>query len=756
MFRRELLLVAPFVCVAPAYAFTPFTVQDIRLEGLQRIAVGTVFNYLPIKVGEKINEDDTARAIRALYQTGFFKDVRIERDGEVLVIFVAERPAIAEVKITGNDTIPSDQLEKSLKDMGLVEGRIFDRALLDTIEQELKRQYYGIGKYAVKVAATTNSLERNRVAVAIEIAEGDEAKVYAVTIVGNTVYSTEELTGLIKSADRGFFGGRESFNRQTLAGDLEVLRSYYMDRGYINFNIDSTQVSLSPDKEEVYLTVNITEGNSYTVREVKLAGNLLRPESDYQNLVLVKAGDIFSRKNVVETRKRIADSLAELGYPYANVNISPVIDEDSRSVAMTVFIDPGRRIYVRRINIGGNAKSRDEVVRREIRQQENDWMSSTSIALSKKRLDRTGYFHEANVETPAVPGVQDQVDVNIDVKERPTGNLTAGIGYSDTQGALINFGLSQENFMGTGKAVAITIDNSQVAQTYNFSIRNPYYTDSGVSRTFSIYSREIDAEEGDVSSYIINTSGISLGFGVPSGEFTSYNMGVAYEQNELITGSTTAQEIYDFINAYGNNYETVSLTTNWVYDTRNRAIFASEGKSVRVGAEVTVPGADLEYYKIGAKYMQYFPFGEDFSLAFNLELDYGDGYGDLEHLPPFKNYFAGGSRTVRGYDGNSLGSKDSFGNPLGGDRRIVTNLELFLPSPFEEREKSSRLSLFIDGGWVYGPGEPIDLGEIRFAAGIGFIWLTPIGALRFSLAEALNPEAGDDVSSFQFTLGTAY
>lgn len=755
MFNKKTLFVAPLLCIAPAYAFTSFTVKDIRLEGLQRISVGTVFNYLPIKVGDKISSDDTARAIRALYQTGFFKDVRFEREGDVLVIFVAERPAIAEIKISGNSAISTEQLNKPLKDLGLVEGRIFDRALLDNIEQELKRQYYSLGKYAVKVTAGTKPLERNRVAVTIDIAEGDEAEVYAVHIVGNTVFSNNDLLQLIESADRGLFGGRKKFSRQALAGDQEVIRSYYMDRGYINFNINSTQVALSPDKQEVYVTVNITEGKKYTVRDVKLSGTLLLPEQDYAPLVSIKTGDIFSRKNVVNTQKSISDKLAELGYPYANVNVAPSMDDDSQTVALTVYVDPGHRVYTRRINVGGNTKTKDEVVRREVRQLESDWMSSKQIALSKQRLDRTGYFQDVNIETVPVPNTQDQVDLNVNLTERPTGSLTAGLGYSDTQGAIINFALTQDNFLGTGKAVGISIDNSKVTRNLNFSVRNPYYTEDGVSRSINLYSRKVDAEAANITSYVVNTTGASLGYGVPLGEFSSYNFGIGYERNNIALAATTAQEIVDFTNKYGLDYNLATLSGSWAYDTRNRAIFASAGQVLRFGLESAVPGSDLEYYKLSGKYLQYFPFNDDYSLAYNLELDYGAGFGKLDQLPPFKNFFAGGARSVRGYDGNSLGPKDSVGNPFGGDRRVVTNLELYVPNPFAGREKSARLSLFVDGGYVWGYGEPLELGQMRYSTGAGLLWLTPIGALRFSLAKPLNDKPGDNVSTFQFTLGTA-
>ena len=756
-------IIASILYASHAYAFEPFKVKDIRLEGLQRISVGTVFNYLPIKVGDKIDDGDTSQAIHALYKTGFFKDVRLEREGDVLVVFVAERPAIAEIHIKGNDKIPTDQLKTALKDMGLTEGRVFDQSLLDTVNQELKRQYYSLGKYGVKVTTTAKPLERNRVAVTISIAEGKEAEVYQVNIIGNKTFSTKTLLHQMTLPDIGFFGGRENYSRQVLAGDLETLRSYYMDRGYIKFSIDSSQVSLTPDKQDVYVTINLTEGNVYTIREVKVLGETVVKGDELQKLITIHKGELFSRQKTTETRKNISDRLAELGYPFSNVNIAPEIDEDSRTVALTVYVDPGRRVYVRRVNITGNKKTRDEVIRRELRQYETDWLSTKKVATSRERLNRTGFFEEVNVETPAVPGSVDQVDLDLNVKERSTGSLSFGVGYSDVQGALINFALSQDNFMGGGKRVSINADNSSVTRTYSFSILDPYFTNDGISQNFSILSRQIDAAQASISNYVTNTKAVDLSYGIPLSEITRINFGLGLEQTEIVTSSTTATQIYDFINANNNTdpkYKLYKLTSRWTYDTRDKAIFPTKGALSALTMEAAAPGSDLEFYKLGMQYRQYFPLAQDYTLAYNLGLDYGTVYGNTSDLPPFERYFAGGSQSARGYDTNRLGNiattRDSNGDPLGGNRRLLTSLELVLPNPFSDKSKELRLSTFIDGGYIWAKDDKLDLGEVRYSAGVALIWIAPVGILRFSLAEPLNAKPTDQLKAFQFTLGSAF
>ena len=752
-------IIVPFLSLlaAKAYAFEPFVVQDIKLEGLQRISIGTVFNYLPIKVGDEINESLTSDAIRKLFKTGFFKDVKVEREGDVLVVFVAERPAIADVSITGNTDIPTDQLTEALNQIGLKIGHVLDRSIVTIIEQELQRQYYSLGKYAVKIETEITPLERNRVNVAVKIAEGESASIYALNIVGNTVFSDKKLQAILELGGTGFLGSRQDYSKQLFAADLETLKSYYQDRGYINFRINSTQVSLTPDKKDVYITVNVTEGDKYKVNKINLSGNLILPEEELKKLITFKSGDTFSRKQASLSRTSINDRLSEDGYAFANINLSPKINEEDKTVDLTFFVDPGRRVYVNRINVFGNIKTKDQVIRREIRQMEGDWMSTKSIAQSKKRLARLGFFDEITVETPAVEGTNDQVDVNYTVTERPTGNLSAGLGYNDTQGAIANFSVTQNNFVGTGNQINISINNSKVVQNNTISYTNPYYTQDGISRGFTIYKRKFEANEADISNYQTNSYGASVNYGIPMSETDSVGVGLSYDNTDLVTGVNTSTPIINFTNDHGFNYENFKVNLSWSHDNRNRAVFADRGNLASASISSSVPGSDLEFYKMSLRYLQYFPIVEDVTLLFNTNLGYGKPFGDTKTLPPFENYFAGGSRSVRGYDGNSLGPRDSATNdPLGGNKRVVANLELILPNPFAENSKSVRFSTFYDAGNVFAENESVELNQLRTSLGVAMIWITPVGVMRFSWANTLNDKAGDDTKSFQFTLGSTF
>ena len=752
-------LVVPFLSLyaASAYAFEPFIVQDIELEGLQRISAGTVFNYLPIKVGDKITEELTSEAIKKLFKTGFFKDVKMERERNILVVFVAERAAIAKVSISGNSELPTEQLEEALKQIGLKVGHVLDRAIVTIIEQELQRQYYSLGKYAVKIETVITPLERNRVNVEVKIAEGESANIYAFNIVGNTVFTDEKLSALLELGGSGFLGGRKEYSKQLFSADLETLKSYYQDRGYINFRVNSTQVSLTPDKQDVYITVNITEGKKYKVNKISLSGDLIVPEEELRKLLTFKEGDIFSRKQATLSRTNINDRLSEKGYAFANINLLPKVDEENRTVDLTFFVDPGRRVYVNRINIYGNIKTKDEVIRREIRQMEGDWMSTKSIAQSKKRLNRLGFFDEVTVETPVVENTNDQVDVNYTVQERSTGNLSAGLGYNDTQGAILNFSISQNNFVGTGNRVSVSINNSKVVQNNTISYTNPYYTQDGVSRGFSIFKRKFSAQEADISNYQTNSYGASVNYGMPLSENDSLGFGLSYENTEIVTGTNTSTPILDFTAQQGNIYDNYKARVSWSHDTRNRAIFADRGNLASASFNSTIPGSDLEFYKISLRYLQYFPFAEDVTLLFNTNLGYAKPYGDTKTLPPFEHFYAGGSRSVRGYDSSSLGPRDAVTNdPLGGSKRVVGNLELILPNPFSEQSKSVRFSAFYDAGNVFAENESVDLGKLRTSLGVALIWITPVGIMRFSWANTLNDEVGDDTKSFQFTLGSTF
>ncbi|MDH5571188.1 MAG: outer membrane protein assembly factor BamA, partial [Gammaproteobacteria bacterium] len=694
----------------------------------------------------------------SLYKSGFFKDVRLERDGNVLVIFVAERPAISNIEFEGNSDITKEQLESSLKQLGLAKGRVLDRSLLDKVEQELKRQYYGLGKYGVKITSEARQLERNRIDVKIMIAEGEPAEIAEIYFTGNNVFSVKELKLQMALAEVGFWGGRNKYSKQLLGSDLEAVKSFYLDRGYINFKIESSQVSLTPDKEGVYITINLTEGERYIVRDTKLVGDLIVAESELLPLISLKEGDIFSRKESLDTSERITDRLGQEGYAFANVNIIPDVDEDSKTVSLKIFVDPGRKIYVRRINVSGNTKTRDQVIRREIRQMEADWMSTKQVSQSRTRLDKLGFFEEVNVETPTVAGSGDQVDVNFNVSERPTGNLTAGIGYSDTQGALINFSVTQENFVGTGNRVSLALDRSKVNTKASLDYTNPYYTADGISRGFGVYYQEIDTSSTTITNYLTEKRGVSVSYGIPLNENDRTVFQLGYDNTKLyVVDGVTSQEILDFVNKNGNVYDEYNITTSWIHDARNRRILPTRGDYTRATIDGSVPGSDIEYYKLNFGHTQYYPFGDSVTLMLKGELGYGDGYGNLDDLPPFNHYFAGGSSSVRGYDASSLGPRDPATNsPIGGNKKVVANAELILPNPLADKAGSTRISVFFDIGNVFSSGQNVEFSQLRQSAGLAFLWLAPVGAMRFSYAIPLNEEEGDSLQKFQFTLGTPF
>lgn len=756
---RNFFIVLIFIgLVNTAAAVESFEVKDIKLEGLQRISIGTVFNYLPIKPGDKINKDDVKNAIKVLFKTGFFKDIHIERENDVLVVFVAERPAINNVTVDGSDDIPKEQFEDAFKQIGLIKGRVFNRSILESLQQELQRQYYSLGKYNVKIDIQQTQLERNRIDIKVNVSEGGKAEIYSINLIGNHKFSDEDLIKHLTLAESSFFGSRNNYQKQQLAADLEKLKSFYLDNGFLNFTINSTQVSLGPEKESVYITINIKEGERFTIRNVKLTGDLILAKVELTSLIKVKEGDIFSRRQIIDSTKQISDRLAENGYAFANVNMIPEVDKDSRTLAVTFFVDPGRRIYVRRVNIAGNIKTQDKVVRRELRQLEGDWLSTKHVARSKTRLDRLGFFGEVNVDTVRVVGAPDQVDLNYSVIEKPTGNLQAGLGYSDTQGAVVNFSISQDNFVGTGQNMSFAIDNSSVTKQLRFNFTNPYYTEEGVSRRIGLSYRQVDAAEADISNYSTDSYGASLSYGVPLSEYTNYNWGVKYDSTEITLSETTAvQNIKEFVDKNGSINDIFELFGSWAYDSRNRRIFATSGSLTSLRGEITVPGSDLEYYKVDFRHLSYFPIGSAVTLAANLNLGYGAAFGDISGYPPYKNYFAGGSSSVRGYDANSIGPKDNTTNDsLGGTVKIVGNVDLILPNPFADNSSSTRVSLFLDAGSVFEDSSAIDSSEFRYTAGLAFIWITPVGAMRFNFANALNEKEGDATRSFQFSLGSPF
>jgi outer membrane protein insertion porin family len=742
-----------------AQAFEPFEIADIRVEGLQRISAGTVFNYLPLKVGDTVDTNDTVTAIRALFKTGFFNDVYLERDGNVLVVYVKERAAISSIEITGNKDLETEQLLEGLKDIGLAEGRVFDRSLLDKVEQELQRQYFSRGKYAVRIKTTLTPLERNRVGILIEISEGKVARIKQINIVGNQQFTDKELRDaftLDTPSFFSFFTKSDQYSKQKLAADLETLRSFYLDRGYLKFNITSTQVSITPDKKDIYITINVSEGKQYKIREVTLSGELVVKPEELFPLVKINPGDIFSRKRVTEAVDRMSEKLGDQGYAFANVNTVPELDDEKQEVILAFFVDPGDRVYVRRVNVEGNVSTRDEVLRREMRQMEAGWFSSSKVERSRTRLQRLGYFEEVNVETPSVPGTTDQVDVNYSVTERSSGNITLGAGFSQSSGILFNASISQENFLGSGKRVSFNFNNSKINTIYSFSYLNPYYTIDGVSRGVGLFFRKTDADEANISDYSTDAYGGNISFGVPINEFDTIRLNTQLEHLELKTSSDSPFEVTDFINKHGDNFNSLILTGSWSHDTRNKAIFTETGGLQRFSTEVTVPGSELEYYKLDYEQRRYVRLTKYLTLLMHGDVGYGDGYGDFNNLPFLENYFVGGIRSVRGFDDNTLGPRDSKDNPIGGAFKVAGGAEILFPIPFFEDSKSFRTSTFFDIGQVYKDLDSFSTSDLRYSVGVAALWLSPLGPLSVSFGFPLNDEGDDEVQNFQFSVGTLF
>jgi len=758
--NRLTLALAAVLAMQPAWAEEPFIVKDIRVEGIQRTEAGTVFSYLPVKVGEVMTDEKTAEAIKALYATGFFKDVRLESRDGVVIVTVEERPSIAKITLKGIKEFSEEDLKTGLKQTGLAEGRVLDRALLDKSEQELQRQYFNRGKYAVEIKSTLTPLERNRVAVQFDVVEGDSAKIQQINIVGNRAFKEKELLNQFTSTTPGWltwYTKNDQYSKARLGGDIEALRSFYLNRGYLEFNVDSTQVSISPDKQGIYITVNITEGPQYKVSGVTLAGQMLVPEAELQKLITLKPGEVFVRDRLTETTKKIGDRLGNEGYAFANVNAVPELDKEKATVAFTLFVDPGRRVYVNRVNVAGNAKTRDEVIRREIRQMEGAYYDAEKINRSRERLNRLGFFNEVNIETPAVTGTTDQVDVNVSVSERSTGNVMLGAGFSSSEGLILSGSVSQSNVFGTGNRLSAQINSGSVNTVYALSYTNPYYTIDGISLGYDVYRRDVDSSSLDNTGYFENsTYGAGVRFGFPINERDSISLGMSYEKNSVKVDTTSPTQWQKFVDDFGEDNDTLRVDGAWARDTRDSFLFPTRGMLQRIAAEVGTPAGSLQYYKLSLQHQQYFPLGRSFVLMVNGELGYADGLSG-KPLPFFKNFYAGGTSSVRGFQSGTLGPKDlTTGDALGGDRRIVGNAELFFPLPGLKDDQSLRMSAFVDGGAAFGAGEDFDVGNLRYSAGVAVLWVSPLGPLKFSLAQPLVKKDGDETEVFQFTLGNTF
>ncbi|HRD34283.1 MAG TPA: outer membrane protein assembly factor BamA [Rhodocyclaceae bacterium] len=761
-------LVTALFVVIPSHAFEPFVVKDIRVEGIQRTEAGTVFSYLPVRVGETFSEPKAADAIRGLFATGFFSDVRIEVENDVIVVLVDERPAIADITFVGVKEFDKDALKAGLRDVGLSEAQIFDRSLLERAEQELKRQYLSRGKYAAQITTTVTPLERNRVGINFAVEEGAVAKIREIKIVGNEAFKDDELLEIFQLTTPGWltwYTKNDQYSRQKLSADMENLRSFYLDRGYIDFNIDSTQVSITPDKQDIFITLSITEGEMYTVSAVRFAGDLILPEEEYLKLVKIVPGQVFSRSDLTETTKAVVDRLGNEGYAFANVNAAPELDKEKNEVAFTIFVDPGRRVYVDQINIGGNTRTRDEVIRREMRQMEGEWYDAAKINRSRTRIDRLGYFDEVSVETPAVPGTTDQVDVNFNVKERPTGNLSLGAGFSSAEKLTLSASISQQNLFGSGNALSLGINTSKANRTLSLSYTNPYFTVDGVSLGYDLYHRTLDpSETTTIARYRTQSTGAGIRLGYPIGEEDTINFGLTADRTEITTYEESPIQYKEFCIEFGCSdpsgigevtVDSLLASAGWQKDGRDSFIYPRAGVYQRLFFEGAVPVGDLQYVKLNYQYQHWFPIGRHDALMLNADLGWADGYGG-KPMPFYKNFYVGGIGTVRGFDQSGIGPKTADGDALGGTRRIVGNAEYFFPMPGSGLDRSLRVSVFLDAGSVWQEEDTVDLGDLRYSTGLGFAWSSPIGPLKFSLGYPIKKEDDDETQVFQFQLGTVF
>lgn len=746
-----------------------FTVSDIRVDGLRRVSAGTVFSEFPISVGETATSERLVDASKTLFKTGLFTDIRLAREDDDLVVTVVERPSISKIEIIGNKDISEEDLREGLKTAGMAEGKVFKRVTLDRLELEILRSYVAQGRYSASVKAEVIELPRNRVTIKLNINEGEVATILHINIVGNDAFSDEEISDLMELKMPGMwsmFTSDDKYSKEKLGGDLERIRSFYLDNGYIKFSIESTQVSISPYKEDVFVTINISEGPQFTVRDFDLKGDLILEKEVLEELVLVKPGDVFSREKLTLTSDFISRALGSEGYTYANVNAIPETHDDN-TASLVFFIDPGKRNYVRRINFRGNVNTRDEVLRQEMVQLEGASASTDLIEASKTRLERLGYFGAVQVETPSVPGVSDQIDVNYKVEEQSSGNLSASLGFSQGSGFTLGLSVSESNFFGSGKQVSFGVNTNDTVKSANFSYLDPYYTVDGVSRGFSLFARKTDYDGDDRSDYVLDATGGSVTFGYPISNIARLSFGFGVTNTLLSVGNEPPLEIGRFVDANGDDFDTFSFTAGWSRSTLNRGRFPTKGWRQSLSFEITAPFSDLSFYKSNYRSDYYFPLSKDHDFAFRVrnELGWGDSYGDTSDLPFYEHYFAGGINSVRGYDSNSLGRRTTphpsdvgDSDPFGGDLLFENSFELIFPLPFIKDQRSMRMVYFVDGGNVFDTnrGYDFDFNEVRWSTGLSLKWITFIGPLGFSFGKAINDVPGDETQFFQFSLGQPF
>lgn len=788
-----------------------FIVRDIRVDGLQRISEGTVFSFLPIEVGERLTPSLTRNAIRDLYRSGFFESIEFGREGNILVIRVAERPAIASVALDGNDKIPSDALLPALAEIGIAEGEVFDELAIDRIQQELVREYFNQGHYAVEIEPEVTELDRNRVDIEIQISEGKQAKIRHINIVGNETFKEKELRDDFESDTSNglfFWRGRTNYTREKLSGDLERLRAYYLDRGYVDFAIESTQVSISPDKQNIYVTANVREGEVFTVSDVRLTGELILREQTLRNFVRIGPGEVFSRKKVEGTVEAITAVLANFGYAFANVNPVPRINREDKTVDITFFIEPGKRVYVRRVEFRGNTVSKDEVLRREMRQFEGAWFSQAAVDRSKLRLQRIGYFENVNIETPAVEGTDDQIDIIVSVEERSTGSFQIGLGFSQLQGLIASISIQQENFLGSGRTIGIGISRSSITSSVNISYRNPYFTDDGVSLGYFVNYSEFNQGRANISAF--STSQVALGasVGFPVSELDFVQLGATALRQDISIGQLVAVPIDPddpaspvefrfgvtrplaitlddngdgFLSSSERQIDTALINASWGRDTRNHFLTPTRGSLNQLRLEAALPGSTREYFTASYRGRKYFPLGGDFAFVLRADVSYGDSFDgedpvDREPVEPvrlagqcqvdeivtfdqglpfWQHFFAGGVSDVRGFDDNTLGPKDQFCRSVGGDFKAVGGIEIAIPMPFVEAS-GTRLALFVDAGNVFTDLDGFDTSLVRSSAGVSLTWEAPVGPIILNLSTPLRTRPGDETKALQFSFGTQF
>ena len=743
--------------VANAWAVDPFTVRDIRVEGLQRVEPGTIFASLPFRIGDQYNDEKGSAAIRALFGLGLFKDVRLETLGDVLVVIVEERPTIADVEFVGLKEFDKDALKKALREIGLTEGRPYDQSLADRAEQELKRQYINKSLYGADVVTTVTPIERNRVNLTFTVTEGEPARIKEIRIVGNSAFSESTLKGLFDLDTGGmlsWYTKSDRYARAKLNADMEALRAYYLSRGYLEFRIDSTQVAISPNKQDITITVNVTEGQRYVVSAVKLEGNYLGKEEEFKSLVKIVPGEPYNADKVAETTKAFTDYFGNFGYAFANVAARPEIDRANSRVAFTLVADPSRRAYVRRIIIGGNNRTRDEVIRREFRQFESSWYDGDKIKLSRDRIDRLGYFKEVNVETVDVPGAPDQVDLAINIVEKPTGSLQLGAGFSSAEKLALSFSVKQENAFGTGNYLGVEVNTSKYNRTFAFNSVDPYFTADGISRAFDLYHRTSQPYDEQGGNYQLVTSGVGLRFGIPFSEVDTVYFGGALERTQIKPGTNIPAAYLAYAERFGYTSSAVPLSIGWSRDDRDSSVTPTRGRYQRLSGEWGVAG-DARYLRANYQYQQYIPITRQYTLALNGELGWGRGLNGRP-FPVFKNFYSGGLGSVRGFEQGTLGPRDITGASIGGPRKITLNAEVLTPFPGAGNDRTLRMFGFVDVGNVFGEHQKVTFDGMRASAGVGLSWLSPIGPLRIAFAQPIRTEPGDKIQRLQFQIGTSF